>query len=97
VELIADAAERTTATTDADRRVRRGAARDPPSHGLVVRAAVAASPGPGVVQPADLGTVRLVWTFDGHGLFHLVQLVGLVFLVAGLDRLLARPAPETLR
>jgi len=42
----------------------------------------------GGVQAADLGSVHLLWEFDHNGLFHLVQLVGLILLVAGLRRLL---------
>lgn len=42
----------------------------------------------GAVQAAGVGPVRLVWDFDHNGLFHLVQLLGLALLVAGLQRLL---------
>ena len=29
-------------------------------------------------------TLNLIWSFDHNGVFHLVQIVGLCFLVAGL-------------
>jgi hypothetical protein len=51
-------------------------------------AALALSLAAGGVQAADVGSVRLLWEFDHNGLFHLIQLVGLVFLVIGLRRLL---------
>lgn len=51
--------------------------------------------GAGVVQASGVGPVRLVWTFDHNGLFHLVQLAGLTLLALGLRRLLASPVPET--
>jgi len=60
-------------------------------------AALAVSLGAGLVQAADLGPVRLIWAFDHNGIYHLVQLVGLALLVAGLCRLLAHPAPESRR
>jgi hypothetical protein len=56
-------------------------------------AALALSLIAGAVQAAPIGPVRLVWQFDHNGLFHLVQLLGLALLVAGLRRrLTARPA-----
>jgi hypothetical protein len=57
-----------------------------------VAAALAVSLAAGAVQATDLGSVRLLWEFDHNGLFHLVQLVGLVLLVAGLRRLLPAAA-----
>jgi MYXO-CTERM domain-containing protein len=60
-------------------------------------AALAVSLGAGVVQAAGPGDVRLVWTFDHNGLFHLVQLAGVVLLAAGLGRLLQHPLPEGVR
>jgi len=51
-------------------------------------AALAVSLAAGLVQSADVGVVRLIWPFDHNGLFHLVQLLGLGLLVAGLRRLL---------
>ena len=56
--------------------------------------ALAVSLAAGAVQAADLGTVRLLWEFDHNGVFHLMQLGGLVLLGIGLRRLLQRPAPE---
>jgi hypothetical protein len=57
-----------------------------------VAAALASSLAAGAVQASDVGTVRLVWAFDHNGLFHLVQLLGLVLLLAGLRQLLAAPS-----
>ena len=51
-------------------------------------AALAVSLAAGGMQAMDVGVVRLVWPFDHNGLFHLIQLVGLALLVAGLRRLL---------
>jgi len=51
-------------------------------------AALAVSLTAGAIQASELGSVRLFWEFDHNGLFHLVQLLGLVLLVAGLRRLL---------
>ncbi len=53
-----------------------------------VSAGLAASLGAGVIQASAL-SVRLIWTFDHNGLFHLAQLLGLILLIAGLRRLLA--------
>ncbi len=55
-------------------------------------AALAVSLAAGVVQASDIGTVRLVWDFDHNGVFHVVQLVGLALLLAGLRRRLASTA-----
>jgi hypothetical protein len=44
----------------------------------------------GVVQASGPLSVRLVWTFDQNGLFHLVQLLGVTLLLPGLRLLLAR-------
>ena len=54
-------------------------------------AAMAVSLAAGAVQASD-ARARLVWEFDHNGVFHLVQLVGLALLVAGLRRRLA-PTP----
>jgi hypothetical protein len=54
----------------------------------IMATALAVSLAAGGVQAADLGSVRLLWEFDHNGLFHLVQFVGLILLVAGLRRLL---------
>jgi hypothetical protein len=51
-------------------------------------AALAVSLAAGGMQAIDVGVVRVVWEFDHNGLFHLIQLVGLALLVAGLRRLL---------
>jgi uncharacterized protein DUF6962 len=58
--------------------------------------ALAVSLAAGAVQAADLGTVRLLWEFDHNGVFHLIQLIGVALLGAGLRRLLQRSAPEVL-
>jgi hypothetical protein len=52
-------------------------------------AALAVSLAAGAVQASDPGANRLLWEFDHNGLFHLVQLLGLALMVAGLRRLLA--------
>ncbi len=52
-------------------------------------AAMAVSLAAGAVQASGLGPVRIVWAFDHNGLFHLVQLAGLVLLVGGLRHRLA--------
>jgi uncharacterized protein DUF6962 len=52
-------------------------------------AALAVGLAAGAVQASGLDPVRLVWEFDHNGLFHLVQLLGLALMVAGLRRLLA--------
>jgi hypothetical protein len=46
----------------------------------------------GAVQAAGSVSLRLIWEFDHNGVYHLVQLAGLVLLVRGLKRVL-RPAP----
>ena len=56
-------------------------------------AALAVSLVAGGIQAAGPLSVRLLWEFDHNGLFHLVQLLGLALLVAGLRRLL--PAART--
>jgi uncharacterized protein DUF6962 len=67
----------------ATRRRRAGAA--------AMAAALAVSLAAGAVQAADLGTLHVVWDFDHNGVFHLVQLAGVVLLGAGLRRLLHHP------
>jgi len=54
----------------------------------VMAAALAVSLGAGAVQASKIGSVHLVWEFDHNGVFHLVQLLGIVLLVAALRRLL---------
>ena len=70
----------------AARRRRAGAA--------AMAAALGVSLAAGAVQAADLGTVRLLWEFDHNGVFHLVQLAGIVLLAAGLRRILHQPPLE---
>jgi hypothetical protein len=57
-------------------------------------AALAVSLAAGALQASGLGAVRLLWEFDHNGLFHLVQLLGLPLMVAGLRRLLPPAALE---
>jgi len=59
------------------------------SGAAAVAAAFALSLTAGAVQASGIGPVRLVWEFDHNGLFHLIELLGLVLLVTGLRRLLA--------
>jgi Family of unknown function (DUF6962) len=56
-------------------------------------AALAVSLAAGVIQASGLEPVRLVWEFDHNGVFHLVQLLGLLFLLSGLRRLLLLSRP----
>jgi hypothetical protein len=58
----------------------------------LVAAGLAVTLAAGAVQAAESLTVRLVWEFDHNGVYHLVQLAGLVLLARGLTRVL-RPAP----
>jgi hypothetical protein len=46
----------------------------------------------GLVQPAKSLLVRFIWTFDHNGIFHLIQLLGLVILIRGLRVTLQSPA-----
>jgi hypothetical protein len=50
----------------------------------MVAAALTVSLAAGAVQATDSLTVRLGWEFDHNGLYHLVQIVGVVLLVRGL-------------
>jgi hypothetical protein len=45
----------------------------------------------GAVQASGPMSVRLVWTFDHNGVFHLLQLIGVSLLLLGLRLLLAAP------
>lgn len=65
-------------------------ARQLPGAGWVA-AGLAISLVAGAVQAVDAISLRLVWTFDHNGVYHLVQVVGLGVLLAGLRRLLATP------
>jgi Family of unknown function (DUF6962) len=56
-------------------------------------AALAVSLAAGVIQASGLAPVRLVWEFDHNGVYHLVQLLGLLFLLSGLRRLLLVSMP----
>lgn len=57
-------------------------------------AALAVSLAAGAVQAADLGSLHVVWDFDHNGVFHLVQLMGVVLLGAGLRHILHHPQLE---
>jgi hypothetical protein len=59
---------------------------------FAMAAALAVSLAAGALQASGLGSVRLLWEFDHNGIFHLVQLLGLVLLVIGLRGLLPRAA-----
>jgi hypothetical protein len=61
-----------------------------PGAGLMALA-LAVSLVAGAVQASGPMSVRLVWTFDHNGIFHLLQLVGVSLLLAGLRLLLAAP------
>ena len=60
----------------------------------LMAAALAVSLGAGALQASGLGSVRLLWEFDHNGLFHLVQLLGLALMLAGLLQLLPSAASE---
>lgn len=49
-----------------------------------VAGALAVSLAAGAIQAGDSLTVRIGWDFDHNGLYHLVQIVGVVLLVRGL-------------
>jgi hypothetical protein len=51
----------------------------------------------GVVQASGPISVRLVWTFDHNGLFHLLELLGVTLLLLGLRLLLGGSDLETSR
>ena len=46
----------------------------------------------GMLQASSL-SLHLVWDFDHNGLYHVVQLAGVLFLLAGLRGTLSVPAP----
>ncbi len=60
---------------------------------IVVAAALALSLAAGVIQASESLALRFVWEFDHNGIYHLVQLGGLVLLVAGLGTTLRTAAP----
>ena len=62
-----------------------------PGAALVVMGLVLSLAG-GVLQASSL-SLHLVWDFNHNGLYHLVQLVGVVLLVAGLRGTLSVPQP----
>ena len=51
-----------------------------------IAAGLGASIVAGGVQALYRGRVRLLWTFDHNGLFHLIQIAGVVLMVLGLIR-----------
>jgi hypothetical protein len=57
----------------------------------IVAAALALSLAAGAVQASPALSARLVWEFDHNGLYHLIQLVGLLLLVLGLRATLQLP------
>jgi hypothetical protein len=70
------------------------AARGAQAGAAPMAAALAVSLAAGAVQAANVATVHLLWDFDHNGLFHLVQLLGIVLLGAGLRRILQHPRLE---
>jgi len=56
-----------------------------------VAAGLAISLAAGAAQAVDTISLRLVWTFDHNGVYHLLQGAGLAVLLIGLRRMLARP------
>jgi hypothetical protein len=53
-----------------------------------IAAGLAVSLGAGVVQAIDTINLKLLWTFDHNGVFHLVQAAGLGLVLVGLRKLL---------
>jgi hypothetical protein len=49
----------------------------------------------GALQALPSASARLLWEFDHNGLYHLVQLPGVVILVKGLGRTLQTPATNS--
>jgi hypothetical protein len=59
----------------------------------LVAAALAVSLAAGAVQASGPFAIRLGWTFDHNGVYHLVQLVGVGLLIRGLATTLQNPSP----
>lgn len=70
------------------------ARRGRPGAGLVA-AALLVSLAAGAIQADERLAARLVWEFDHNGLYHLAQLGGLILLVLGLGRTLARAPSDS--
>ena len=68
------------------------AAQGRPGAGLVATA-LAVSLAAGAVQASGPFSIRLGWTFDHNGVYHLVQLVGVGLLIRGLATTLQNPPP----
>jgi hypothetical protein len=47
-----------------------------------------------IVDTQTLLAFDWVWTFDCHGIFHLIQMPGVLFLFAGVDQLCGYHGPE---
>ena len=46
----------------------------------------------GVIQASKTLSFTLIWSFDHNGVYHLIQMVGIVLLVAGLRKALTSNA-----
>ena len=44
-----------------------------------------------IIQTTETVQITFIWKFDHNGLFHIVQLVGLLFIMAGLNFSFKRP------
>jgi len=60
----------------------------------LVAVGLAVSLAAGAAQAVDTISLRLVWTFDHNGVYHLLQGAGLAILLIGLRQMLARPAAD---
>jgi hypothetical protein len=57
-----------------------------------IAAGLSVSLGSGAMQASSL-SLRFLWSFDHNGLFHLMQMLGLVLLVVGLRQSLGAERP----
>jgi hypothetical protein len=46
------------------------------------------------IQASEQASLHLVWPFDHNGIYHLVQIVGVLLLFVGLRRSLREPAAD---
>ncbi len=46
------------------------------------------------VQAGQLFSFTLIWSFDHNGVYHLIQMVGIVLLLSGLKKALKREVPQ---
>jgi hypothetical protein len=46
------------------------------------------------VQAGKLISFTFIWSFDHNGVYHLIQMMGIGFLLAGLKKALQREVPK---